>query len=310
MLAAGILFGLAGCELANDTEEEPTAYPTEVANVIVEEAPTRVVCLSPSLAELVTALGQEKLLVGRTEDTADESLAALPTVGKTGHIDSSALVGLEPDTVLTHVSLSRKEMEALEAARIQVIVLPMAQYLDELEELYKNLGLLFYGALTGKTEGKQLYQALTDRLEAIRQKLPEEPSFLYLINPSTGTAATGDTLEGSVLSKVFGENVAAAGTGYAVELKAMAEQNPDVIFVAEPYGLAHLTQDSTLKALSAVKEERVATVDPELFAGQGEGLVEAVEVLARTLYPEQFPEEEPTSSADTSAAASQTQSKK
>ena len=196
-------------------------------------------------------------------------------------------------------------VDAFEAAGIKVVVLPMAKSMEELEALYVNLGLLFHGGIDGKSRGEHLYRKVADELAAIRAKLPEQPSFLYIINPS-GTAATGDTLESSVLSQVFGENIAAENTGYAVDMKEMAAKNPEVIFVADPYGLPHLEQDSSLKALDAVKNKRVASVDPGLFARQGTSLVEAVYQLAAALYPEQFPAEEVASSAASSEASSTT----
>lgn len=303
ILALGILCGLTACEIANDAEKEPTPYPVEVANITAEKSPERVACLSPALTELVFAAGYGDRLVARTEDAASpEEAKELPAVGKTGHIDTAALVALEPDTVLTHASLSKKEMDALEAARIQVVVLPMAKSLEELEALYANIGLLFRGGIDGKTFGKKLYQKIADGLAEIRAKLPEQPRFLYIINPN-GTAATGDTFEGSVLSAVFGENAAAEHTGYAADMKEMAAKNPEVIFVAEPYGLPHLEQNSSLKALDAVKNKRVASIEPDLFARQGTSLVEAVDSLAAALYPEQFPPEEEHSS-DTGSEAS------
>lgn len=304
ILALGLAGSLSACEIANNAEKDPVAYPVEVANVTVEQEPERVVCLSPSLTELAFAAGCGDRLVGRTEDASSpEEVRALPTVGKTGHIDTAALAALEPDTVLTHESLSKKEMDALEAAGIKVVVLPMAKSMEELEALYVNLGLLFHGGIDGESRGEHLYRKVADELAAIRAKLPEQPSFLYIINPS-GTAATGDTLESSVLSQVFGENIAAENTGYAVDMKEMAAKNPGVIFVADPYGLPHLEQDSSLKALDAVKNKRVASVDPGLFARQGTSLVEAVYQLAAALYPEQFPAEEAASSAASSEASS------
>ncbi len=308
ILVLGILSGLTACGIANDAEKELVAYPVEVANVTVQEAPERVVCLSPSLTELVSLAGYGDKLVGRTEDAAyPEELEALPTVGKTGHVDTAALVALEPDTVLTHASLSKKEMDALEAAKIQVIALPMAKSLEELEALYVNIGLLFCGGIDGESHGKQSYQKIADSLREIREKLPETPRFLYILNPN-GTAATGDSFESSVLAEVFGENVAAENTGYAVDMKEMAAKNPEVIFVAEPYGLPHLEQDSALKGLEAVKNKRVASVDPDLFARQSTSLMEAVYSLAAALYPEQFPaEEEPSSGAEAVASGEASQ---
>jgi len=300
---------ITGCNVAGNQENLPTPYPVRVASVTVEKAPEKVVCLSPSLTELTYGLGYGGRLVGRTTDaTYPEAASALPTVGKTGKIDTAALLALEPDTVVSHSSLSKKEMTALEAARVKVVVLPMAKDLEELKTLYQQLALLYAGQLDAEAIAAKYNQKLTDSLKEIKATLPEadfENGFAYIINPSSGITATGDTLESSVLSAVFGANAAAEETGYKIEAATLAEKNPSVIFTADPYGLPHLEASKSYQGLNAVKNKKVITVKGELFATQSIRMADAVKVAAKTLYPELFVEEETSSLAEESSLNSE-----
>lgn len=300
-----ILLGLfCACDVATDKEKEITAYPVTVANVTVTAAPKKVACLSPSLTEIVFEQGYGDTVILRTEDTSyPEEAAKLPAVGRTGHIDTAAIIEANPDAVLTQQALSLRETEALAAAKIQVIVLPMAKDLEELKTLYETIGLLYRGAIDGKETGAKQYAVLQKRIDAIKQKLDgKTTSYLYIVNPS-GLIATGDTFENSVLS-IFGENTAADGTGYTADIKEIEAKSPEVIFIAEPYGLPHLTANGSYKNFRAVKEKKVYSVDSTLFGIQSGRLGDLLETLAAQIYPDLFPEEEELSSEATSNVSS------
>ena len=314
LLSFLLIPGLVSCDVSGPKEKVPSAYPVRVANVTIEKAPAKTVCLSPSLTELCFELGFGNRLVGCTEDAAyPDAAAALPSVGKTGHIDTSALIALKPDTIISHESLSKKEMQAFETAGIKTIVLSMAKNMEEMETLYKQLGLLFAGQLEGETIGAKHYKAVTDKLADIKAKLPADTfpnGFLYIINPS-GIAATPDTFESSILSAVFGKN-AAEGENYNIKTENLSVKNPSVIFMADPYGLPHLEASKTYQSLAAVKSKKVVSIDSNLFSAQSFRVADAVEYLAKSLYPDLFTEEDTSSQAavsDTSASSSSGSSK-
>lgn len=310
LLLVSLVF--SGCGGPGKQEDEPTPYPVRVASVTIEKAPQKVVCLSPSLTELTCELGFESRLVGRTDDALyPDEVASLPSVGKTGHIDTAALAALAPDTVVSHESLSKKEMEALDAAGIQVVVLPMVHSLEEWENLYSQLALLYAGQIEADSIAASHYQKITDGLAEIQKKLPSDElqnGFLYVINPTSNIIATGDTFESSVLSAVFGQNAAALGSDYQIEAESLAKLNPSVVFTADPYGQPHLEQSSTYQNLEAVKNEKTASVDSTLFAVQSVRVLEAVKELAASLYPDLFEEESSSSAISSAGAASESAS--
>ncbi len=299
-----VLFGtLTACDIQNKKEEEIQAYPVQVANVTVETQPEKVACLSPSLTEILFEHGYGDKVVIRTDD-ADypESVKEIPSAGKTGHLDTAAIVAALPDIVLTHDSLSKKDIEALETAKIQVVVLPMAKNLEELKTLYQNIGLLFLGQKDGRRAGADQFAKMESGINDIKAKLPAEAAnstFLYIINPN-GIIATGDTFESSILS-VFGTNAAEAATGYTADAKEMQAKDPDFIFVADPYGLPHLQSNAAYKDFGAVKNGKVYTIDNTLFALQSSRVLEVIQKTAVALYPDAFDESAGESSEQTAS---------
>lgn len=299
-----VLFGtLTACDVRNKKEEEIQAYPVRVANVTVEAQPNKVACLSPSLTEILFEQGYGDKVVVRTEDAEyPEAVKGIPSAGKTGHLDTAAIVAALPDIVLTHDSLSKKDMDALETAKIQVVVLPMAKNLKELKTLYQSIGLLFLGQKDGSKAGSDQFARIESGINDMKAKLPAEAAnktFLYIIHPSD-IIATGDTFESSILS-VFGTNAAEAATGYTADIKEMQAKDPDFIFVADPYGLPHLQSSADYKNFSAVKNGKVYTIDNTLFALQSSRILEVIQKVAAALYPDAFDESADESSEQTAS---------
>ena len=170
----------------------------------------------------------------------------------------------------------------------------MATDLTRLQTLYQDLALFYAGRLDAPDVATRHYAVITQGLDTIKKALPETATtggFAYLINPTAGIVATGDTLESSILSAVFGENAAKDLTGYKVEADTLIQAQPSILFTAEPYGLPHLQANTAYQSLSAVKNKAVATIDNTLLACQSARLVEAVKAAAKALYPDSFSEE-------------------
>ncbi len=127
-------------------------YPITVNDVEIKEAPTSVVTLSPSLADVMTALKYETLLTGRSEDCTAEDLASLPTVGTAKNLDMDKLKELKPQLVLTEEALSESQVKELSDAGITVLVQTPATTRETFETLYTNIGSALNGGITGFTE--------------------------------------------------------------------------------------------------------------------------------------------------------------
>ena len=97
LLACG---AFAGCSQVEEIVSGVAAtgeFPVEVNGVNIQSRPSRVVVLSPSLADVVLALGYETQLAGASEECSQSALQELEKVAAG---DVEAIQGLQPDLVL------------------------------------------------------------------------------------------------------------------------------------------------------------------------------------------------------------------
>ena len=111
-LALCVLLGcgaFAGCSQVDDIVSTVTAagvFPVEVNGVTISSRPSRVVVLSPSLADVILALGCETQLAGASEGCTQSALDELEKVSA----DSvEAIQALQPDLVLVALGVPAQE---------------------------------------------------------------------------------------------------------------------------------------------------------------------------------------------------------
>lgn len=286
-----VLLLLPGCRwFGGGTEPEtPVDFPAEVGGICLTSAPQRVLVLSPSLAEIVVDLGYGERLCGRAEEcNMPESVAALPSVGRTQRPEREALVQLKPELVLMQSAPSATTAALFETLEIPVAVIPAAGTFDELEELYRQVGCLFAGEETGGKRGGMLFSELKNRLAAIAEwvdaDFSDRPVALY-VPDTTGSAACGDTVLQMVIQAAGLSNGAQGGSGWL--LPADAAARAEWIFC--PVGNEEMIKSAALYAQSpAALNNRVVGVDSALFERQGSRLFRAALLMAQTAYPATF----------------------
>ncbi len=278
-----LLLALSGCKAESLTPEK-TAYPISVGNITLNASPERVVSLSPTLTELVCELGFADRLVGRS-DTADypEAVTALPSVGSEFSPDYDAVIGLEPELLLTARSLPNAVMSRLSEAGTHVLVCPLPDDFEKVQEIYATLGQVFIGALTGEQTGRLAYQSVKAEIDGIKANLPEErPRFLYL-HDTGGTFYTSNDYGASLLT-LFGVNV---GDG-AADLNAAIAANPDLILLDHPYMLENLLAVEQFAGMEAVQNAAVYTLPEGALHCRSMRTADDLRQIAALLYPERF----------------------
>ncbi len=276
---------LSGCQAANELENPEAPFPAQVQNVVISQAPASVISLSPSLTDVLRELGYEGNLIGRVDEYDQPAeIGALPSVGSSAEPDIQKIVELSPDLLLSQNSFSKKDLETLTAANVQVLCIPAATNFEELKAIYTDLSTVFVGKVDGAAKGEAVYATVQQALDQITAKLPaEKKSFLYALD-ADGLVATPDTFESAALS-LLGVNVA-TGEDYAADLAAAAQSNLDVFLVAEPYVQEHVAQSESFKDFEAVKNGQVISIDPELLQVQSLGIADGLRKIAALLYPD------------------------
>lgn len=124
----------------------------------------RIVCLVPSVTELLCALGLAPRLVGRTGFCIHprETLRPVPKVGGTKDVDIDALLALKPTHVIVNIDENRRDTAAaLADAGLTVVVTHPCDPRDN-ADLYRLLGGIFGVSASAEALCQELAAAFAD----------------------------------------------------------------------------------------------------------------------------------------------------
>jgi iron complex transport system substrate-binding protein len=292
-------------------EEEPAAQETAAeddagAQVITDDLggtielpgyPQRIVSLSPSMTEMLFAIGAGSQLVGRDDFSVyPEEAASIPSIGSLWEgLPTEAILALEPDLVVAAQIISEEHVNALRDLGINVFWQSNPTSFDE---LYANL--LEMAQITGHVEETEtLVEDLKARVAAIDEKIAsvsETPTVFYEVDatdPSNPWTAGAGTFIDYLISKAGGSNVAASVEGDfpQVSVEKLIELNPQVILLSDAiYGVTpeSLVERAGWDVIAAVQDGKVFPIDPNVMSLPGPRLVNGLEEVARLLHPELF----------------------
>ena len=271
--------------------------------VDLPENAERIVALSPSVVELMYAVGATPVGRPSSADFPPEAVE-VASFGESRNPNFEELAAMEADLVIADALLHEGLADDLSSQLdVPVFAVRVASFDDV------TSGLRKVGALTGNPEaGETAAVALEEQLAAIQDELPDEgPTVLVLVAAGQNQfiAARGNTYLGDVLSQLGAENLVTdepENFGYPgfsdYSLERIIERDPDVIIAASiggPPGTP-MTSDilkgvPALGSLTAVQQNRVYEVDPFVYiqsAGPRVSLI--LDELPKLLYPEVFAE--------------------
>ncbi|MDQ7835556.1 MAG: helical backbone metal receptor [Humidesulfovibrio sp.] len=283
LLALLMALLLAACSSADssDTAQRPAA-----SNAL----PKRVVCLAPSAAELLFALDAGGLVVGTAEHSDEPAeVRSLPCVGSYARPDLERVLVLRPNLCIAVQDGTPPQT----LARLGELSIPVAlMATGNLEELLGSM--LVVGRAVGRqAKAEALVKGLRERMEAVRVRAAQaqrRPRVLFQVSGPHIMAAGPQSLLGQLVALAGGDSAAPAEPAYpqlsAEQVLAMA---PEVVvafdMLGQDQGMAGWPADPRIPA---VRQRRLYTVDPALFARPGPRLAEALEALARIIHPEIF----------------------
>ena len=288
LLAAALVFALPGCGKGENDKDGSSAsgdgnFPAEFDTGVVEQAPDAVVSLSPALTELAFDLGYGGKLVGVSDFCTDEdgALDGLPNLGTVNAPKTDEILKLSPQVVVAVSPLTSADRKKLEKGGAAVIVLPLAEDLDGLETLYRDLGRVFGGDTDGAQAGKKLYDEQVARLEGIREQVeaagPFEAAYLRVMPL---TLATGDTFPGRMLEEAGFENSASDYTGWVYPEDKAVDLMPQVLFFDEAVGMDAVSGSIIYNTTPAYANAKCFAYDLEVFERQGVRMFDLLEQMA------------------------------
>ena len=250
----------------------------------LEKVPSRIVCLSPSGAEILYAVGAGDKIVART-DFCDypQEILGLPSVGgfDGNSISIERILSYKPDFVYGAKGMHDFIIEQLSALGIKTYLAESTGIETVLEEIE------FMAELTGnKKKG-------VDCVEKIRGELPDitdskaKFGVYYEVWYAPYMTAGKKSFINSIIEMAGGKNIfGQIEDPYPmVSEESIILENPQVILIPRQNGISleSVCQRNGWKNIDAVKNGRVYFVDGDLISRPGPRIVKSINEI-RELY--------------------------
>ncbi len=290
ILCAGlVLAGMAGCSNVSDLVSGVAAgeFPVTINDVTIGGRPSKVAVLSPSLADVVLALGCETQLAACSGACTQGGLASLTKVDPG---DVQAISAVNPDLILLDPSCAGAE-QALKEAGFTVLNIAPAVNREDFERLYSQVSSALCGGGPGYDKGIECAQDIFGVLDDINRLVPQQDTvttacYLYDLN---GSAVTGDTLTSTIMTYCGVTNIFSSLSGGQYSEDDLRVSNPTVIF-CRPGLTEELRNDSRYNNLMAVREGNIVELEPSEVEWQGRTVINAAIAISGGAYPEMLEE--------------------
>ncbi|GAA3821970.1 ABC transporter substrate-binding protein [Sphaerisporangium flaviroseum] len=299
---AGALLGaltLAGCGQSSGTSDAASATPTPAASsqaagfpvtvqagngpVTIGKKPTQIVSLSPSATESLFAIGAGPQVLA--VDDQSTYPADAPKTDLSGFKpNAEAIIAKKPDLVVL-ANDTGGVVAALTKVGVPVLLEPAATKLDETYDEIADLG-----AATGnKAKADELVAGMKRQIDELVAAAPKDKklSFFHELD-NTPYSVTSSTFIGQIYAQFGLTNIAdeapdAAGGYPKLSTEFVAKADPDLIFLADTKCCGQ-SRDTLAKrpgwaGLSAIKKERVFTLDDDIASRWGPRVVDFVKVV-------------------------------
>ncbi|MDA0353318.1 MAG: ABC transporter substrate-binding protein [Chloroflexi bacterium] len=279
-------------EATGTTEATPITV-TDSDGFVLEFAapPERIISFSPGATEILFAIGAGDQVIAVDEFSDYPAAAVALEHVSYSEPDPEQALGLDPDLVI----LATRQQESVEQFRSLDLRVLFNREPESVQAVLDNI--LLFGQITGhEAEAAALVAEMTDRIEAVTSALASittGPTVFYELSDGLYTVAP-DTFIGGTLALVKAKNIAeGAETAFPqLTAEAVIEANPAVVLLADAeFGgsLEALQARPGWDVIDAVVNERVYPVDPDIGNRPGPRIADAIEQIAKLLYPELFP---------------------
>lgn len=293
-----VFVGLFALEIKNVNASFPVTVIDDLGRIVtIPNVPQKIVCISPSVTEIVYALGLGDKVVGvdKYSDYPPEAIYKR-RIGDIYSPDPEEVAALNPDLIILYSFYGPGDpnVENLERLNIPIIATCPATFDDIFEDI------LLIGNATGKSlEAKTLVDSLKERVKNVNEivcNVTYRPKVYFEIwYPPIYTVGPGSwphhliEIAGGI--NIFGN----ASTSWVNPTEEeVFEAKPDIIISVRGMPGYYETLE-TMKnrgpgwgEVPAIKNGKVYSLDESLIGRPGPRLVIGLEVIAGILHPELF----------------------
>lgn len=302
--AVVVLSCFAACQPSGDVSSQMSSsdstppkqqpFPVTVRDITVYSAPSRVVSLSPTLTELICEYGYENTLVGRSTDCMYSThVSGLPDLGTAAEPKLEEIIKLQPEYLFTTQPLSDNTKEWLTKNNIVTVTFELPSSVSGLCGLYSDLRVVFEGKTDGLLKGAQEAKKITKELDDLRDRIAQyrineeltDAVSVMMVYSLDNFVAAGGTLENEILEYIGIGNAVADYSGYFVSDDALKSTNPHYIVLSSAVETDTLKTSAAYKAKTAVKKDRIISVDLTAVEKRSPRFIGAFKEIAEKMYP-------------------------
>lgn len=290
--------GQTNSPLAGQAQAYPRTYIDALERTVTLQSPPQaIVPLSPSVTEILFAIGAGDQVIARTRhDNYPTQVESLPSVGgiTAESVSIETILALEPDLIIAGSRRQLEIVDLLAAADIPVFVLA-PQSLDDI-----TAAMLTMGEMTGhQSDAQAVVDDMKARIAAVQEivdRIPPEQriTVFYEVWHEPLTTTSEATFIGELLVLAGGINIFGdlEGTYPNVSDEQVIIRDPQVIVGPSSHN-EQLTPEQLATRpgwadLSALQNDAVYAIDGDIISRPGPRVVDALEALAALFYPEHF----------------------
>ena len=307
LIALVLMFTLTACgqnnynagSIPKETQvaanEEKTTYPITITDsfdreVTIESEPTKVISLSPSITEIVYALGQNENLIGRTDycDYPQEA-ANIQSIGSLMDPNIEKIVELNPDIVIASAHFKKEVLQKIEEMGVKVVVLYGEENFEGAYEAIEKVGYILNAQETAFNIVNHMKTTIADVIQRVEGK--QKPSVYYVVGFGEGgdyTAGDG-TFIGQLIEMAGAKNAADDVEGWSYSLERLVENNPDFLICSKnDHHKEQLKTANGYKDIDSVLNDKVYEIDKNMLERQGPRMADGLKEIAQYIHPDAF----------------------
>jgi iron complex transport system substrate-binding protein len=276
-----------------EEESKETVYPLTVTDasgleMTFEQAPEKIVSLSPSETEVLFALGLGDKVVGVTDwcDFPEEAKSKPKVGGLQGNVE--AIIAAEPDLMMAGLSLNREDaLKNYRELGLTVFTVEPTT-IDEAMERILLIGQITNTLAQAEVVVAQMQAEKQSVLDAVAGIKEEDKKKVYIEFSPGWTVGSGEFMN-ELITLSGGINVAADQEGWIqISEEKIIQDNPDVILYS--LGVENLEQTirdrSGWDKIAAIQNENVAGVEDNLVSRPGPRVTQGLVEVAKGIYPD------------------------
>lgn len=285
IILLGALLCFSACGNNNKVENEATT--TEFVDsynrtIEVPTSPKRVVSTSPSITEIMFALGSGDLLVGRTDYCLyPKEAEKIESIGGISNLNNEKVLSLNPDLVISGSMIPKKSALQLEQMNVPIVCIVEN---ENFEGLYDNISNV--GKLIGKNkEADSLNAKLQKDMETLAIENNENKPTLYYVvgfGKAGNFTANGKSYINDIIELAGAENIAKDTEDWTYSLEELMNNDPNYILIRQEDS-ALFCKTPPYNTLTAVKEGKVIAIESGMIDLQVPRNIDAIKLINKAI---------------------------